>query len=107
MSSLFFSRGTATTRPSFWSAVGTVSLPVVIVPATPEARYTALRAYLQEHGVESTVGSLMDGFRFLNPGQFNRDFRSMIYIPNERRELWVQKIDQNGTPLEGGFISRR
>ena len=68
--------------------------------ATPEARYTALRAYLQEHGVESTVGSLMDGFRFLNPGQFNRDFRSMIYIPNERRSCGSRRSTRTERPLK-------
>lgn len=41
------------------------------------------------------------GFSFLDTSQFNRNFRSMIYIPNEQRELYVQKIDQNGRPING------
>lgn len=40
-------------------------------------------------------------FSFLNTGQFQREFRSIIYIPNERRELRVQKVDQNGKGVNG------
>lgn len=39
-------------------------------------------------------------YKLLEVNQFNRDFRSMIYIPNERRELWVLKVDQDGKPLK-------
>lgn len=35
-------------------------------------------------------------FSFLNTDQFQRTFRSTIYIPNERRELRVQKIGEDG-----------
>ena len=76
--------------------------------ATPKARYEALRAYLATHTVEETVAKIMDvevghtasgkGFSFLNTSQFNRNFRSLIYIPNEQRELWVMKVDQKGVP---------
>ena len=44
---------------------------------------------------EPSTGS-EKGFSFLNVDQFNRSFRSQIYIPNEQRELRVLKIDQNG-----------
>ncbi len=64
-------------------------------------RYTSLYEYIQREGVEKTLGDLLDGFRFLSVKQFNRDFRSLIYIPNERRELRVLKIDQDGQPLAG------
>ena len=40
-------------------------------------------------------------FSFLNTDQFQREFRSTIYIPNERRELRVQKVDQNGKGVNG------
>ena len=36
----------------------------------------------------------------LDTGDFSRTFRSLIYIPNEQRELRIQKIDQNGAPVE-------
>lgn len=76
-----------------------------------EARYHALGEYVRVHGVEATLNAIMSvstsqtgsgrGFSFLNADQFNQNFRSLIYIPNDRRELWVMKIDQNGRPRSG------
>ena len=40
-------------------------------------------------------------FSFLNTDQFQREFRSTIYIPNERRELRVQKVDEDGKGVNG------
>lgn len=40
-------------------------------------------------------------FSFLNTDQFQREFRSTIYIPNERRELRVQKVDEDGKGING------
>lgn len=40
-------------------------------------------------------------FAFLNTDQFQRTFRSTIYIPNERRELRVKKVDENGRGVNG------
>lgn len=40
-------------------------------------------------------------FSFLNTDQFQREFRSTIYIPNERRELRVQKVDADGKGVNG------
>lgn len=40
-------------------------------------------------------------FSFLNTDQFQREFRSTIYIPNERRELRVQKVDEDGRGVNG------
>lgn len=40
-------------------------------------------------------------FYSLNTDQFARSFRSLIYIPNERRELRVWKVDQTGQPVNG------
>lgn len=54
--------------------------------------------------VEVTGTGSNKGFSFLNVSQFNRNFRSMIYIPNEQRELYVQKIDQNGRPINGAVF---
>lgn len=44
------------------------------------------------------------GFSFLNVNQFNRDFRSLIYIPNEQRELRVRKVDQDGRAVNGAVF---
>ena len=67
------------------------------------ARYQSLKEKLASDSgdILKTILETEGGFRFLNLEQFNRDLRSMIYIPNERRELWVQKIDQDGNPLPG------
>lgn len=74
-------------------------------------RYAALGEYSKKNGTEKTLQAIMDvkaddagsgrGFSFLNAGQLTRDFRSLIYIPNEQRELWVMKVDQDGKPRNG------
>lgn len=72
------------------------------------SRYNALRQYLKTHSTADTLRTILnvpDGFRFLNINQFNRDFRSLIYIPNERRELQVRKVDQDGRPLRGSTFT--
>lgn len=71
-------------------------------------RYAALGQYVRNN-VDSRVkldalvsqiynaaGANQRGISFLNLDQFIQDFRSMIYIPNEQRELWVWKIDDEG-----------
>lgn len=42
----------------------------------------------------------LENTKLLDTGDFSRTFRSLIYIPNEQRELRIQKIDQNGTPVK-------
>ena len=44
-------------------------------------------------------------FSFLNVGTFQRTFRSLIYVPNEQRELRVQKISEDGVLLNGAEFS--
>lgn len=50
-----------------------------------------------------TSGSTHDqrGYTPLDAREFVRNFRSVLYIPNEQRQLRVMKIDQNGTPING------
>ncbi len=79
--------------------------------SSAEERYRALGDYVRAHGTEDTLNAIMSvttdhtgsgrGFSFLNADQFNQNFRSLIYIPNDQRELWVMKIDQNGRPRNG------
>lgn len=72
------------------------------------SRYAELREYLQSHTTADALQTILgvsDGFHFLNINQFNRDFRSLIYIPNERRELQVRKVDQDGRPLPGSTFT--
>ena len=82
-----------------------------------EAQYEALGAYVRakvaagaslDDAVAQTVeeiyrvpGENGRGFSFLNVDQFNRTFRSLIYIPNEQRELRVKKVDQDGKSVNG------
>lgn len=76
-----------------------------------EARYIALGKYVRDHGTEDALSKIMaavstetpdkKGVSLLYPGRMSRDFRSLIYIPNEERELWVMKIDQDGKPRNG------
>lgn len=90
-----------------------ISAPVSEKTAA-QLRYEALASYAAEHGIEATLSAIKGtsvsdnasgtGFSFLNTDQFNRNFRSLIYIPNEQRELWVQKIDQDGKPRNGALF---
>ena len=45
------------------------------------------------------------GFSFLNTDQFQREFRSVIYIPNEQRELQVWKVDEDGVSVNGATFA--
>ena len=67
-------------------------------------RYQSLQTYLQDpaHTLEATCKTIIDhGYTELRADTFIRDFRSLIYIPNERRELRVMKVDEDGKPLKG------
>lgn len=80
---------------------------------TSEEKYQQLRQYIiskggGKTGVDEAVKKLnlvgdigVRDFSLLNIDEFNRDFRSLIYIPNEQRELRVQKVDQDGTGVNG------
>ena len=90
-------------------------------PADAQARYEALGLYILDQvrggkdlkqAVSEVASTLLTTdstettgsgktFSFLNVDQFSRSFRSLIYIPNEQRELRVRKIDQNNQPVEG------
>lgn len=92
--------------------------------STPSEKYhwlgTLVQQKLTESGADSNpndeqitdaVNAVMNDFKtknndstlsktsLLNTGDFSRTFRSLIYIPNEQRELRIQKIDQNGDPV--------
>ena len=93
---------------------------------TSEELYDALEAYVSNEvktGVDSdkTSEEVIDeivkklnisgnnfterDFSFLNTDQFQREFRSTIYIPNERRELRVQKVDEDGKGVNGATFT--
>lgn len=93
-----------------------------ITEGSSAKRYDALEAYVSDalkkgEDAGKTADAVMDeiceaigfadgdfadrGFSFLNTDQFQRDFRSMIYIPNERRELRLWKVDEDGRGVNG------
>lgn len=94
----------------------------VVVPTSGEGRYLALGKIIYDRvkageslanvvkqirtGIYNTK-EISDktpsgsGFTFLNVDEFSRAFRSLVYIPNEQRELRVKKIDQEGNAVDG------
>lgn len=78
---------------------------------TSQELYEALGEYVGKNGVKSTLETILgvkvpdtgsdQGFSFLNVDQFNRNFRAMIYIPNDQRELRLWKVDQDGKGVNG------
>ena len=69
--------------------------------ADADARYKSLYEELKSADLSTVDVS----FTTLTADTFNREFRSLIYIPNERRELRVMKIDESGRPLEGAVFT--
>ena len=82
--------------------------------ADASEKYEALGNYVKQSGrsIEEIVnevyavttdeqGTSGQGITLLNMDQFLREFRSLIYIPNEQRELRVWKVDENGEGING------
>lgn len=82
---------------------------------TSQELYEALGEYVKANGVDSTLKEILEvevddtgsgqGFSFLNVDQFNRNFRAMIYIPNDQRELRLWKVDQDGKGVNGAVFA--
>lgn len=51
--------------------------------------------------INGDEGSTAPAFALLDVGDFNRVFASRIYIANIQPQLNVQKLDENGNPIEG------
>lgn len=67
------------------------------------ARYESLHRILQNTDTtpEKVQAAIIEkGYKRLETDVFNREFRSLIFVPNERRELRVLKMDEDGKPLE-------
>ncbi len=75
------------------------SLRQHILNKDPKSINAAVKGTLQELTLTGAIG--VRDFSFLNVDEFNRNFRSLIYIPNEQRELRVQKVDEDGTAING------
>lgn len=83
---------------------------------SPEERYEALIMYLKqqvndgkttEEVVKETINKLnaVNNFSLVNIDRFSRNFSSTIYIPNDTRELIVNKIDEQENPVNGAVFS--
>ncbi len=62
----------------------------------------------RDEAVATAVDEILKGnnsFRFLNTDQFSRNFRSLIYIPNEQRELRVWKVGDDGQGVNGATFT--
>lgn len=70
-----------------------IIFPDALPGADAGERYAALK--------NCSVDDLLGSFRFLSVSQFNRDFLSLTYIPNDQRELRVLKVDQDGKACAG------
>ena len=97
------------------------ALDIEIEGKTSQELYKALGDYVKENndenenGVESALKKILEvgvpntgsgqGFSFLNVDQFNRNFRAMIYIPNDQRELRLWKVDQDGKGVNGATFA--
>ena len=82
--------------------------------ATDDDRYEALRRQLIASGVTNlnSARSFLQGkntsensFRLLYSNDFARSYRTVIYISNNRRELRVRKVDEEGKPVNGAVFA--
>lgn len=72
--------------------------------SSEEVTEAVIEGIVQELDITGTDLATRD-FSFLNTDQFQREFRSTIYIPNERRELRVQKVDEDGKGVNGATFT--
>lgn len=70
--------------------------------ANDDERYKALSETLKGKTAEDLVG-LAGDLKLLYTGDnnFYKNNRTVIYVPNEQRELWVRKVDEYGDPIKG------
>lgn len=64
--------------------------------STDEA-YRRLGTVIKSRGVDAigaAIRGVTDGVRFIDANDFNRNFQSVVYIPNEQRELRIWKVDE-------------
>ncbi|MDO4281125.1 MAG: DUF5979 domain-containing protein [Peptococcaceae bacterium] len=61
---------------------------------------TASKARL-DAAIDTVADKLLGQFAQVNLGEFNRLYGSHIYIPNTLNTLAVQKLDENGEPMQG------
>ncbi|MCH5196194.1 MAG: fibro-slime domain-containing protein [Oscillospiraceae bacterium] len=71
--------------------------------ANDDERYKALSAALAKKDAKECVALVADDLKLLYTGDnnFYKNNRTVIYVPNEQRELWVHKVDEDGAPVNG------
>lgn len=72
-----------------------------------DARYAALKKALEgtdENTAERLAESLSD-LKILYTEGFEKISRTVIYVPNEQRELRVRKVNESGTPVGGSVFA--
>lgn len=75
-----------------------------------EDRYMALKAFMNtEAGFDAALdllsGDHADHLKLLSAADFTRDYRSVIYVPNEQRRLQLRKTDGEGNPVPGAIFA--
>lgn len=80
--------------------------------ANADDRYAELKRAVNTQEGFAAIMSLINqpdqyahDLALLSSAQFDRDYRSVIYVPNEQRRLQVRKVDNQGNPVEGAVFA--
>ena len=87
--------------------------PEAVGAMAPEERYRALGQAVQGDDVDGLLDRLdlaapeagSRGYSAVDIRDFVRNYRSVINVPNEVRQLRVMKVDQKGAPVNGATFS--
>ena len=87
--------------------------PEAVGAMAPEERYLALGQAVQGDDVDGLLDRLdlaapeavSRGYSAVDIRDFVRNYRSVINVPNEVRQLRVMKVDQKGAPVNGATFS--
>ena len=66
-----------------------------------EAEYEVIYYYTSAAGID---GAAADNTWQVQSDDFDRQFSTNIYVPNIKNHLLVQKVDENGKPLNGAVL---
>lgn len=69
---------------------------------TEETASAYLKTFLSSNGYNSTTNN---PFRLLFTDMWQRQYHTVLYLPNEQRELRVRKVDQNGNYIDGAVFA--
>lgn len=90
----------AMTAAEKYNALGKAAYDILIrTQSTASPEFQALISTVDPGSADSSYNQR--GYTPLDSREFIRNFRSVLYIPNEQRQLRVVKIDQNGNRVNG------